>query len=284
MEVQTPRILYTTCPLCGGARLGRVGETDCTDHPRWRPELGATIAWRCCTDCGHVFSAGWLPAELRALLDAAELEAPSIAELEAARRDAARVVSTLTSIRGGPGGRWLDVGAGAGALVPTAEEFGYDAVGLDARRQAVELLREHGYEARCTELEELDEPRAFDVVSLVDRLPCVPHPRTALRHVHRLLRPEGLVFVSAPCMDSLTWKALDRRGANPWWAEIGHLHHFGRERMYALLRDAGFEPCHYAVGEHASASMEIVAVKLDPTAAAVARADALLARDPQSAA
>ncbi len=42
---------------------------------------------------------------------------------------------------------WLDVGCGDGALVMTASEFGYSALGLDARAEPVDALKKLGYQA-----------------------------------------------------------------------------------------------------------------------------------------
>jgi hypothetical protein len=44
-----------------------------------------------------------------------------------------------------------------------------------------------------------------------------------------------------PGSDRLSYP-LDRQKANPYWAEIEHCHNFSRSRLYALLREMGFEP------------------------------------------
>jgi hypothetical protein len=62
-------------------------------------------------------------------------------------------------------------------------------------------------------------------------------------------------------MESMLWKAMDRQRANPYWAEIEHYHNFGRSRLYALLREMGFEPLRYGISERYRAGMEVIARK-----------------------
>ena len=52
----------------------------------------------------------------------------------------ARIVGRMAQYKAPASSRWLDVGCGNGALVGTADEFGFDAVGLDARPDAVKAL------------------------------------------------------------------------------------------------------------------------------------------------
>ena len=55
---------------------------------------------------------------------------------------------------------------------------------------------------------------------------------------------------------------MDRNESNPYWAEPEHCHNFTRERLYTLLRQVGFDPCHYAVNARYVAGMEVIARKL----------------------
>jgi hypothetical protein len=52
---------------------------------------------------------------------------------------------------------------------------------------------------------------------------------------------------------------LDEARQNPYWAEIEHLHNFGRRRLYSLLREHGFEPCRYDISRRYVACMEVIA-------------------------
>jgi 2-polyprenyl-3-methyl-5-hydroxy-6-metoxy-1,4-benzoquinol methylase len=155
-------------------------------------------------------------------------------------------------------GRWLDVGFGNGALMTVAEEYGFDVIGLEAREDVVEAMRRHGYEVHRGDLTDyVGEP--LDVISLADVLEHLAFPKVALRRAHELLKPEGLLFVSMPNIDSYVWRCLDEEGTNPYWGELEHLHNFSRERLYALLNAHGFEPIRYGISERYVICMEVIA-------------------------
>lgn len=256
------RTPYTACPLCEGEALVDVREDDCTRHPLYRPELPASMTWRGCETCGHIFTDGYFGAEAHAkLLEEANPSQLPGPETEGQRGLAAQVVRRVSEIRGELGGRWLDVGVGSGALLTTAEEFGYETVGLELRPQSALVLSEFGYDVRQLELGQLDPAERFDVISMADVLEHVAFPAQALSEARARLTPGGLLFVSMPNLDTFAWKWLDSTGQNPYWSELEHYHNFSREHLYWLLRRNGFEPCDYAVSARYRAGMEVIAVR-----------------------
>jgi len=172
---------------------------------------------------------------------------------------APKIAEGVSNARAKWSGRWLEIGFGNGALLTTAAEFGYEAVGFDLREESVRRMRELGYEAHCADFMTYDAPRSFDVVSMADVLEHMPFPRPALRHARKLLKPGGLLFVSMPNMDSFAWKELEREKRNPYWGELEHFHNFGRARLHALLEETGFEPCRYGISQRYVACMEVIA-------------------------
>lgn len=259
------RIPYERCPLCDGTELLDLLEGDCSQHPLYQPALPAEVLWRGCEHCGHLFTEGYLADEsLDLLLSRSNPSQTPGADVERLRPVSGRIVSRVSQVRGEVGGRWLDVGFGDGSLLTTAEEFGYQAVGLDLRRECVDALVELGYDARCQTLDELDGEEQFDVVSLADSLEHMPFPVEVMSDVFRLLRPGGLVFISMPNVDTYVWKLLDEAGNNPYWGELEHFHNFSREHLYWLLRKTGFEPCHYGISERYRSGMEVIAVRQEP--------------------
>ena len=156
-------------------------------------------------------------------------------------------------------GRWLDVGFGDGALLLTAQEWGFDTLGIDARRANVDRLASLGVPARCVTLEALDGTGPFDVISFADVLEHMPFPRRALEQAHRLLAEHALVYLSMPNADAASWRELDRAGRNPYWVEIEHYHNFTRARMQTLLRECDLEPIWYGVGNRYLCGMELIA-------------------------
>jgi SAM-dependent methyltransferase len=254
------RIPFDSCPLCDRDDATEVAIADCSRHPMYKPSLPATMRWLRCDACGHMFVDGYFDdAALGDLFsDAQPMQTPGH-EMGRARVVWAKVVEDVARLRAGIDGRWLDVGFGSGALLTTAAEFGFEVTGLDLRARNVEDMIRFGYQAHRTKLEDFRPEQPFDVVSMADVLEHMPFPRGALARAHEILSDDGLLFVSMPNVDSFIWKMLDRSGENPYWGEIEHLHNFGRTRLYALLREHGFEPCRYGVSERYVACMEVVA-------------------------
>ena len=92
------------------------------------------------------------------------------------------------------GGRWLDYGCGVGGLVKFAIETGLDATGFEegwgagiGRLAGVPILR-------SSELE--DYAGSFDFISAIEVLEHVPKPIDVLRHMRKLLRPGGVLFIT----------------------------------------------------------------------------------------
>lgn len=271
------RIAYEGCPLCGEKAFDRLAPYNCSNHPLYKPSLPALMKWRRCGACRHVFTDGYFgDAALAVLLsDVQERQQPG-SDVENGRNRWAYVVERAAAlVPGAPQrgfetqtapGRWLDIGFGDGALLMTAQEWGFDVLGIDLRADSVDALNALGVPARCIALDQLDAPGAFDVISMADVLEHMPFPGQALGQVHRLLAERGIVYVSMPNADSASWRALDREGKNPYWVEIEHYHNFTRERLQALLRESGMAPIWYGVSNRYRCGMELIARRTGETA------------------
>ncbi|MGH8696425.1 MAG: class I SAM-dependent methyltransferase [Burkholderiales bacterium] len=266
------RVLYDACPLCGGQAITDLPARDCSKHPLYKPQLPREMRWCECYECKHVFTEGYFgPAGLEVLFSSTHDYQQPGHEPERGRLIWAGIVERVTAIRGEihvPGdrppagaaaGRWLDVGFGNGALLFTAQEWGYAPLGIDLRRATVEKLVALGVPGRCLALEALDELGAFAVISMANVLEHLPFPKPALEHAHKLLGRDGLLFVSSPNMDTVSWRVLDSEERNPFWAEIEHYHNFSRRRLYALLEEVGFSPVWYGVSNRYRCGMEVIA-------------------------
>src|SRR5205823_1037334 len=239
-------ILFAGCPLCKSRNTAHLRTADCSRHPLYQPIISATMTWMRCKDCSHVFTDGYFSPDVSAVIfkNTHDNQKPGSA-FEQQRLLSARIVGRIAQqIQTGP---WLDVGFGNGSLLFTAEEWGFMPIGLDLRPSSVEALQRLGIEARAADLTTLDEPGRFAVISLADVLEHMPFPREGLAAAHRLLRPDGVLFVSMPNYDCMAWRLLDASNANPYWGELEHFHNFSRARLSALLIEQGFEPVQYAV-------------------------------------
>jgi protein O-GlcNAc transferase len=258
---QITRRAYEACPLCGSHSHKPFLAADCSKGPAYRSALAPQVHWHLCEDCDHFFTEGYF--EDAAIFAPVASEALGYA-MEAGRRAAApRVAAIARHI--GPlncDAAWLDVGFGNGALLFTAAEWGFEAVGLDTRAAHVAGLRQLGLEAHEGVLKDLDAPGRFGVVSLDDQLPRMIDPARTLAAARRLLQPDGLLLLSLPNMDAMAFNLLHAQDANPHWSEITHYHMFGRARLYALLREQGFQPIEYQVNAQIRIGMDVIARKL----------------------
>ena len=254
------RVAYHACPLCEGIETVEHRLANCAHHPLYRPGLPALMRWLRCNRGGHVYTDGYWSAGALALIfaNANPHQLPGN-DPHGSRAIAARMVEKLLRHAEGEPGAWLDIGFGNGALLGTAEEYGYRVVGLGLRQQAVALMRLDGIEAHVREFEAYRPAAPLDVISMADVLEHMPYPIPALQHAQQLLKPGGLLFLSMPNADCYAWRMLDRLGANPYWGELEHYHNFGRASLYRLLRQNGFEPLSYGISERYYLCMEVIA-------------------------
>ena len=259
------RIPFAGCPLCSGKQSSLINETDCTQHALYQPALPATMKWLKCEACEHVYTDGyWSDEALAILFDKThDYQAFNPAKMEQERPVAARIVDRVMAHRGlpQPDENWLDIGCGNGALLFAAAEYGFMPIGTDLRQRTLRLLREVGIECHYSDLHDLELAKgSISVISMADVLEHTPWPGEELKAAKNLLvRGSGLLFISCPAAASPVWDMLDAAGVNPYWQEIEHFHNFSRERLFALLRDTGFEPLSYGVSERYRIGMEVVA-------------------------
>ena len=259
-EGPLPRILYAACPLCNSTKFRPHAYADCSKHQLYVPQIPAKIQWMRCDDCEHVFTDGYFSEVQNAALFAkAQPNQLPGHNIEQGRALAGRIVERVCQLNGGAFGRWLDIGFGDGSLLMTAQEFGFEPVGIDVRQQAVDKLKAFGIEAYKDEIK--SKRGDYSIISIADALEHMPFPKRQLDLSRAILQPNGILFVSCPNMDTVAWRDATAKNANPYWLEIEHHHCFTRRRLYDLLAECGFTPISYAVSERYRMGMEIIARK-----------------------
>lgn len=137
-------------------------------------------------------------------------------------------------------GRFLDVGFGAGSLLRAAKAGGWETHGIEFSRLAVEQARANGFE-HAIEGDFLNAPYSaghFDVVAMDGVIEHLTNPAAFMRHAQLLLRPGGLLYITAP-----HGSGLSRRLLGAAWSVCAppeHLHLFSRRSARRALRAAGF--------------------------------------------
>jgi 2-polyprenyl-3-methyl-5-hydroxy-6-metoxy-1,4-benzoquinol methylase len=223
------------------------------------------LTWLRCGSCGHIHTDGyWTPEGLAVLLSRAHASQIADGNFDQKRFLWAPIVQNVQQHLGAAFDQrrsWLDIGCGDGSLVMTAAEFGFDAIGMDTRAETVHKLKSLGYNAVTADFLTLTSSNAYDVVSMADVLEHLPHPPLALRKAYEMTKPGGLVFVSCPNVDCVSWKMMDAARSNPYWIEMEHCHNFSRGLLMKLLAHCGFKPIHYGVNQRYKAGMEILGRK-----------------------
>jgi SAM-dependent methyltransferase len=241
MNLEEARVLYEACPLCDSKEIREEQVSDCSRHPLYQREIPARMRWLRCAACDHVFTEGYFtPRALDLLFASVNPHQRPGWDWHGTRAISARMVEKVRAALGDAHGRWLDVGFGNGALLGTASEYGFEAIGLDLRPDSVERMRLYGIEAHAKELTDY---------------------RPALVHARELLGDDGVLFLSMPNADCFVWKRLDDAGENPYWGELEHYHNFGYRRLRALLEECGFRATSYGISERYYMCMEVIARK-----------------------
>lgn len=132
-------------------------------------------------------------------------------------------------------GQLLDVGPNVGTALAAAVARGWHARGVEINEDAARYSREQrGLDVVTGSLESVAlGARSFDVVLMLDVIEHLLDPPSAVRRVHGLLRPGGLVVISTPDIARMATRLLQVKPAE-------HLFYFSAETLGRLLREAGF--------------------------------------------
>src|SRR5919202_2016498 len=134
--------------------------------------------------------------------------------------------------------RLLDVGSHIGVLLEVAQERGFEAVGVEPSAWAAARAREHGLNVINSTLSKAHlAPNSFDAVTLWDVIEHLTDPAGDLRHVHRVLKPGGVVAIHTIDIDSYLSKLMGPRW--PWLMEM-HLYYFSPRTLGRMLEQTGF--------------------------------------------
>ncbi len=203
--------------------------------------------WRC-ANCGLVYVSPQPTAEELRRLYTKENGYYTAAkvDLSSVPPSSNRWLHELLTQAEAPGNHLLDIGCANGQLIYHMATFGWQVCGIDINRDAVEIARQNGLDARATTLERSDLPDAsFDAVHLGDVIEHVPSPHDQLSRVYRLLRPGGVVVIRTPNNRNgfarLT-AGLSRLTRFSWPQSEApyHLFEFSPQSLVGLLLHLGF--------------------------------------------
>ncbi|MDW8169482.1 MAG: class I SAM-dependent methyltransferase [Acidobacteriota bacterium] len=138
-------------------------------------------------------------------------------------------------------GRLLEVGCAEGTFLKLAARAGFHAHGIEPDPMTSTLAQQHpDIVVFPGALAEAPYPASsFDVVVLFHVLEHLDSPRRALRELHRLLRPGGIIVIETPNIASFWFRLFGRR-----WRQLipDHYYFFSPATLTRLLEESGFRP------------------------------------------
>lgn len=230
----------SSCALCGASKYYLVFKRRVSNgrsaSPRRSPPPMPNKIVRCLT-CGLVYAISGISTKGAIRQRRAELAASRSGGEERDLRMQARMVLDQIE-RHKRGGHLLQVGCGAGFFLEEARKRGWTVNGVELRAGAAAETPSTGIERVRASLEEASfRFKMFDAVVVMDVIQRLPFPRAALSEVRRYMKNDGVLYLSAPDIESMWCRLLGSR----WWGLNNyHLFYFSRKTALELLDRSGF--------------------------------------------
>ena len=192
-----------------------------------------------CTRCGLIFVTPREDDE-SLLSNYIEMVDKKYIEEEEGRRITARSIIKKLNKAKKYGNRLLDIGCCTGFLLDEARKAGWEVCGVELSKWAAEYAKEKfQLEIYNTTLEKAKFPhKYFDAVVMQDTIEHLLHPKETLIEIRRILKPNGILYINTPDIESLASKLLRAR----WWGiNQFHLYYFSKRTLNKLLEASGFK-------------------------------------------
>lgn len=158
---------------------------------------------------------------------------------EEGRRISARIILKKIS-KYKRAGKILDIGCATGFLLDEAKKQGWQPYGVELSKWAADFAREK-YNLSVSEglLKDAKFPyNFFDVIVMMDSIEHLPDPKKTLEEIRRILKPNGILCISTPNIESFLTKILQAK----WWGiKQSHLYYFSKKTLTNMLDAAGFK-------------------------------------------
>lgn len=137
-------------------------------------------------------------------------------------------------------GTLLDIGCSYGICVKAANDLGFDASGIEPARHAAAYAKKvlHVHVFQTTIQKAHIKSNSFDVITLYDVLEHIPDIKSFLKEIRRILKPNGLLVVQSPNIESFAARILKTRWN--WLLIPHHLWHFTPTSLLRVLINEKF--------------------------------------------
>jgi SAM-dependent methyltransferase len=137
----------------------------------------------------------------------------------------------------------LDLGCDRGGHVPSLLDAGATVVGVDHNEEAIgEAEKRQGAEFEVVDLEGMlpFENGSFDAALALDVIEHLHERNRFLAEIHRVVKPGGLVFFSAPNIET-TWKTTARELGLFEMSDPDHKIEYSEPELIGLIEKSGFQ-------------------------------------------
>jgi 2-polyprenyl-3-methyl-5-hydroxy-6-metoxy-1,4-benzoquinol methylase len=132
-------------------------------------------------------------------------------------------------------GKVLDIGCATGFFLKREKERGWQTFGVEISKTAGKKAQEiAGGPVFIGTLENAGFSESFfDVITMFDVVEHAIDLDSLLTHVRKLLKPQGMIFITTPNIESLTARLM-----GSYWPHynIGHVYYFSPETLTRLLK------------------------------------------------
>jgi SAM-dependent methyltransferase len=138
-----------------------------------------------------------------------------------------------------PAGEVLDVGCAAGFILAGFLDKGWKATGVEPNRTMAEEGRRLGSNIICASFESVRIDGKFDLVTMIQLIAHLAHPKLALKKAASLLRPGGHLLIESWNAESWTARLLGKG----WhvYSPPSVLQFFTEGSVNKLVTECGFE-------------------------------------------
>lgn len=137
-------------------------------------------------------------------------------------------------------GKMLDIGCGVGDSLHTAEQNGWNCMGVEPSEDAKAIARKR-IKAEIVNSEELEQlpNETFDVITMWHVLEHVDNLKWQIAQLQRLIKKEGRIVIAVP-----NYKSYDAKYYKDKWAAYDvprHLNHFNKDTIVKIFKTNGLE-------------------------------------------
>lgn len=139
------------------------------------------------------------------------------------------------------GGKLMDLGCGLGYFLDgVIKDNTFNSLGVDISDEAIDYVKnKFGYNVlQEASLDQLDE-YSFDVITQWHVLEHVHLLNERMQQLHRLLKPDGTMFIAVP--NSNSWDAKHYQSHWDGYDVPRHLYHFNQQSFSLLMQKHGFK-------------------------------------------